>query len=72
MAIRPYTYRGMPCRVAGQHATHYIAGKDSIANGGGILEWCYSAEDAAEMLEEMRQFRQFTGLRMAEWKEGGS
>lgn len=57
---RPYRYRNLPCSLRGglhgklTHATHSIGGRDLETGAGGVLEWCYSQEDAAEMLREMQ------------------
>jgi ATP sulfurylase len=59
----PYVYRGYPRKMYGKSATHAICGVDR-AGGAGVLEWCYSEEDAQEMLKEMSQFARFHGLRI--------
>lgn len=63
---RPYRYRGLPCRLKdGTEATHSVCGQDALQGGGGILEWCYSLEDAQSLYAEMSRFpEQFPVLRI--------
>lgn len=56
-----YRYRGLPCRNAGQGATHSICGVDRLG-GEGVLEWCYGEEDAARMYKQMRKHWRFHSL----------
>lgn len=60
-----YTYRGVP-HSAGKW---YVAGIDTLLGGGGVLEWCVSEEDARELMQRMRCFRQFSGLRVGMVRE---
>lgn len=53
-----YKYRGS----SGYDASHAVAGQD-LMGGSGILEWCFSMEDADQILANMSEHPQrFTNL----------
>jgi sugar (pentulose or hexulose) kinase len=57
-----YNYRGYPCNVLPDEEMWYVAGMDG--NGGGILEWCTSEQDAKDRMRIMKTFPQFANLRV--------
>lgn len=61
-ACKKYVYRGLPIP---HDNCWYIGGTDG--NGGGVLEWCTSEEDAQQMLERMKKYPQFHDLAIGKW-----
>ena len=57
-----YPYRNLPCSAG--DSCYYIVGKDDYTHGGGILEWCRSEEDMKTRYEYMKQYPQFSSLKM--------
>ena len=71
-----YRYRGLPCSIAEDERLWCINGGDRLNGGGGVLEWCYDADDAKCRLERMRehpyQFRDLSATSYLEtFKAGG-
>ncbi len=59
-----YQYRGCPCTIA----THSVDGHDTTDNSSGVLEWCYSLEDAWDILDLMlKDVGRFKHLRISEY-----
>lgn len=59
-----------PEQLRGKHATYAITGKDILNGGGGVLEWCYSEEDAKWLFQKMKQFsKQFQDLQIKSEKD---
>lgn len=55
----------IPDNLRGQEATFAIVGQDILNRSGGVLEWCYSKEDAQWLLRKMKAFpRQFRDLQI--------
>lgn len=62
MTKKVYKYRNLPC-TAGDWC---VTGQDSSGGhySGGILEWCYDRKDAKDRLNQMKQFPQFSELKI--------
>lgn len=62
-----YIYRGCPCTIANGKPWSisgvYINMRDR-SREGGVLEWCYSEDDAKLMIEYMRQFPGMVNLKI--------
>lgn len=65
-----YKMRNLPCRDAlGNEMPWCVCGNEKVTfsdgtvqTGGGVLEWCWDREDAAERLEMMRRDPRFSDL----------
>lgn len=69
-----YRYRGLPSScaddanlwaISGHHKPG--AGTDFMEGGSGVLEWCFSEEDARRRLKIMSRFDCFEGLSAESW-----
>ena len=58
--IKPYNYRNLPVNKSKKGWS--VCGIDTLYGNSGVLEWCYSYEDAKERFEIMAQYKQFTDL----------
>ncbi len=54
--ISDYRYRNLPSSICPDEDLWCIGGSDKRTQGGGVLEWCYDAEDAALLLAEMNRY----------------
>jgi hypothetical protein len=65
---RKYKYRNLPCTVG----RWFVSGIDRATNGGGVLEWCESEEDAYQVMAAMHQDPRFADLSVGQREEGAS
>ena len=50
-----YQYRDLPCSILPDKELWTVAGSDNLMEAYGVLEWCYSKEDAMELISKMKQ-----------------
>lgn len=60
---KPYAYkmRNYPCTVNGHEMPYNVSGS-SLEFGSGVLEWCFSQEDAEDILRRMQRDDRFFNL----------
>lgn len=59
-----YKFRNLPCSILPDNRLWCVAGsyEDRNGSGGGILEWCYDADDAGYLMGEMKKDPRFRNL----------
>ena len=62
----PYTYRNLPCTAG----SWYVAGRDRVNGGSGILEWCTTEEDANRVAAAMHRDYRFVNLSVGLYPPG--
>lgn len=65
-----YKYRGLPCNIQPDDLLWCVSGVDA-EGGSGVLEWCYSKEDAEDRLQIMAQHPRFRGLEAHPFLDAG-
>jgi len=64
--MRTYKYRNLPCRLGNEDASWSVSGIDLIGKSAGVLEWCYSHEDARSLYSAMAASGEFAELSLTE------
>lgn len=60
-----YTFRNLPCQVDGMRLNWCVIG--GFETGGGVLEWCYTEEDAQTIMSRMELDPRSYALEVGEW-----
>lgn len=62
-----YIYRGLPCSVVEDDELWAVSGQD-VRGGSGVLEWCVSERDAADVQAQMNRFpERFLNVSAHKW-----
>ena len=62
-----YKPRNLPCDITTDDKLWAVGGENH--EGGGVLEWCYSKEDADEILSKMQLDSRYSNLRAYKWED---
>lgn len=64
-----YKYRNYPCNITSDDLLWCISGINGLTGASGVLEWCYSQEDAEQLLTVMQASAELFNLTAMPYSE---